>query len=157
MHNTRRKPDRDEHLVQSRNEMGDLHLQSDMIEARNAYEDAIECVDGWRDYIPDHSDRKIVLLNENERWPRGPASGCIKNVVGIRGYEFAVELLWFVASILEYNPSYFYWDTKRKRWDSDPASVIRRSCGLYASFSRKPQQRILRKIAGPLYLERYRR
>jgi hypothetical protein len=158
MRNTRRRPDYADTLIPSRQLIHEVSTDKAFVKARDAFERAIQKVPDWDKVDPHHVRLNMVMVDAPRqdvlRWPRGLPSEVIYNMVAAGGKERAIEAIYFVASILEDNSSYFVFDTKRKIHDNTPQGMIARACGM-CKFLATPNGRFIRKYAGRSYLERY--
>lgn len=156
MMNTRRKPDYSDTLVPSRQLIYEVSNLPEFHEVRDAYEKALRNIKGWQS-VPAHHLRRggnIKATPDVLQWPRGVSSEAIYNMVTKIGKQKVIEALWFVTSILEDNPSYFVFDTKKKVHDQTPEGMIARANG-FCCFLATPKGRIIRKYAGQSYFDRY--
>ncbi len=155
MHNTRRKPDNADTLIPSRQMVFEINNAKRFTEARDAYEASLRNVPGWKTVPPHHVRRgKANPAASEEMWPRGIPSEVIYNMAAAVGRERALEIIWFVTSILEDNPAYFFYDTKAGKYDDTAGGVIARACGFARSLA-NPTKHLIRKYSGASYRARY--
>lgn len=156
MHNTRRKPDNADTLVPSRQIIYQISTEKDFVEVRDAYEKALQNIKGWKNVAAHHIRRNLSTKPTEDmiQWPRGLSSEAIYNMISDVGKAAAIECMWFVTSILQDNPSYFVFDTRKGVPDNTPGGMIARANGFCRHLG-SPKGRIYRKYAGQTYLERY--
>lgn len=156
MRNTRRKPNNTDTLVPSRQLIYQISAEKEFIEVRDAYEQALRNIKEWKRVAPHHVRRNLSTKPTEDmiQWPRGLSSEAIYNMISAVGKSKAIECMWFVASILQDNPSYFVFDTRKGVPDNTPEGMIARANG-FCRYLASPKGRLIRKYAGQSYFERY--